>query len=87
LIDDDSDKPPAYHRLSGEKRSPWLGEDIKQTIDGCIDELSPALRELSLKIHGTHFWLEASKLDLNDNSDHPELGYEEQYVSIRTYKP
>jgi hypothetical protein len=58
LIDDDNDKPPAYHMLSGEKSSPWLGEDIKRTIDECIDDLDPALRELSLKIHGTHFWLE-----------------------------
>lgn len=84
LIDDDNDKPPAYHRLSGENKSPWLGEDIKRTIDECIDELDPALRELSLKIHGTHFWLEF-KLDLNDKSDHPELGFEEQYVSVRKY--
>jgi hypothetical protein len=58
LMDDDNDKPPAYDRLSGEKRSPWLGEDIKRTIDECIDGLNPALRDLSLKIHGTHFCLE-----------------------------
>lgn len=32
---------------------PWLSKEIIDTINNRIDELDPALRELSLKIHGT----------------------------------
>jgi len=46
---------PTYQEtrvLTEKGASPWLGEEIIQTINTRVDELSPQLRELSLDIHG-----------------------------------
>ncbi|CAG7847005.1 Peptidase M20 domain-containing protein 2 AltName: Full=Aminoacylase-1-like protein 2 [Serendipita indica DSM 11827] len=55
LLDDarKDDKPPPYLLATHEKgfKRPWLDEKIIATINERIEELDPALRELSLKIH------------------------------------
>lgn len=51
----ESDDLPMYQETGvpiEKKASPWLSEEIIKSIDNRIDELSPWLRELSLKIHG-----------------------------------
>lgn len=53
LLDEaDVDPPPTYQATYEEGKTGWLSKDIVNTINARIDELSSALRELSLKIHG-----------------------------------
>ncbi|KAG8807180.1 hypothetical protein FRC18_005688 [Serendipita sp. 400] len=42
---------------SDEKHVSFVDQEIVETINNRIDELSPALRELSLKIHGKAYFL------------------------------
>ncbi|KAG8835071.1 hypothetical protein FRC17_005424 [Serendipita sp. 399] len=81
--------PPPYptQTISGnEKHDSPVTHEIVETINVRINELSPALRELSLKIHGMAGYdlvstaLKESHRLINAIADHPELGFKEYYA-------
>lgn len=53
LHDSDEDLPPyeGSGTTFGKEETSWLSDEIMKTLNTRINELSPALRELSLKIH------------------------------------
>ena len=54
-----------------------LSDEIIQTIESKVDELSEELRELSLKIHGAFTSPLTTASGLQCSAGHPELGFEE----------
>jgi hypothetical protein len=57
---DHAEDLPAYQETAvslEKKASSWLSDEIIKSIDNRVDELSPLLHELSLKIHGTSMHL------------------------------
>lgn len=86
LLGDSDEELPAYDENPANKENTaWLSKEIIGTLNKRIDELSPELRELSLKIHGKTLGKFMIVPYLTTRADHPELSYQEQYDSVNLF--